>query len=249
MIPTCPLCHLDGRENANLEKHLILPIAIGSKFNNPTVPRVSLILVVKKYPQGFLYSRRKVIGARYYQAGFQAELELNETVSFNSARDSNGHGTHTASTAAGRIVPNTNYKGLASGIARGGAPTARLAIYKACWKDACFDADILAAFDDAIHDGVHILSLSLGTSGPQADYSKDAVALGSFHAVSQGIVIVTSVGNEGTSGSASNIAPWMITVGASSIDRDFTSDINLGNGAHFSVKFINLMNYFKQFFR
>jgi hypothetical protein len=52
---------------------------------------------------------------------------------------------------------------MAEGTARGGAPSARLAIYKTCWFGFCSDADILSAVDDAIHDGVDILSLSLGT--------------------------------------------------------------------------------------
>lgn len=59
--------------------------------------------------------------------------------------------------------------------------------------------------------------------------------MGSYHAVSHGIVVVASVGNEGSSGSATNLAPWLITVAASSTDREFTSDIVLGNGAHFAV--------------
>lgn len=152
-----------------------------------------------------------------------------------SPRDSSGHGSHTASTASGRYVDNMNYKGLAAGGARGGAPMARIAAYKTCWSSGCYDVDLLAAFDDAIRDGVHILSLSLGPEAPQGDYFNDAISIGSFHAVSHGIVVVASVGNEGNPGSATNLAPWMITVAASSTDRDFTSDIILGNGARLKV--------------
>lgn len=181
-------------------------------------------------------SSRKLIGARYYLNGYQAEEEeLEKVVSFRSARDSVGHGSHTASTAAGRFVRNMNYSGLASGGARGGAPMARIAVYKTCWRSACYDVDLLAAFDDATRDGVHILSLSLGADSPQTDYFSDAISIGSFHAVHRGIPVVASVGNAGSSGSATNLAPWIITVAASSTDRDFTSDILLGNGAQFSV--------------
>ncbi|KAJ8567746.1 hypothetical protein K7X08_019954 [Anisodus acutangulus] len=172
---------------------------------------------------------RKIIGARYYMSGYVAEEDNGKTMLFKSARDSTGHGSHTASTAAGRYVANMNYKGLASGGARGGAPMARIAVYKTCWSSGCYDVDLLAAFDDAIRDGVHVISLSLGPDAPQGDYFSDAISVGSFHAVSRGILVVASVGNEGTSGSATNLAPWMITVGASSTDRDFTSDIILGN--------------------
>lgn len=181
-------------------------------------------------------SSRKLIGARYYLNGYQAEEEeLEKVVSFRSARDSVGHGSHTASTAAGRFVRNMNYSGLGSGGARGGAPMARIAVYKTCWRSACYDVDLLAAFDDATRDGVHILSLSLGADSPQTDYFSDAISIGSFHAVHRGIPVVASVGNAGSSGSATNLAPWIITVAASSTDRDFTSDILLGNGAQFSV--------------
>ncbi|KAJ9541012.1 hypothetical protein OSB04_027518 [Centaurea solstitialis] len=194
---------------------------------------------------------RKVIGARYYHSGYEAEqhakLKIEELekeddndddddprkkVSYRSPRDSNGHGSHTASTAAGRYVENMNYNGLAGGGARGGAPMARIAVYKTCWDSGCYDADILAAFDDAVRDGVHIVSLSLGPDAPQGDYFSDAISIGSFHAVSRGITVVSSVGNQGTKGSATNLAPWLITVAASSTDREFTSRLLMGNGAH-----------------
>lgn len=173
-----------------------------------------------------------MIGARYYLSGYEAEEEDTlTTVSFRSPRDSSGHGSHTASTAAGRYVTNMNYKGLAAGGARGGAPLARIAVYKTCWDSGCYDVDLLAAFDDAVRDGVHILSLSLGPDAPQGDYFNDAISVGSFHATTHGIVVVASVGNEGNQGTATNLAPWMITVAASSTDRDFTSNIILGDGS------------------
>ena len=177
---------------------------------------------------------RKLIGARYYLSGLEAEKqETLKTVSsedgieYRSARDSLGHGSHTASIAAGRYVSNINYNGLAAGSARGGAPRARIAVYKTCWESGCYDSDILAAFDDAIKDGVDILSLSLGHDVPENDYFSDAISVGSFHATQNGITVICSVGNDGSSGSATNLAPWVITVAASSTDRDFISDIRL----------------------
>ncbi|KHN41792.1 Subtilisin-like protease [Glycine soja] len=178
---------------------------------------------------------RKVIGARYYISGHEAEEESDREVSFISARDSSGHGSHTASTAAGRYVANMNYKGLAAGGARGGAPKARIAVYKVCWDSGCYDVDLLAAFDDAIRDGVHIISLSLGPESPQGDYFSDAVSVASFHAAKHRVLVVASVGNQGNPGSATNVAPWIITVAASSIDRNFTSDITLGNGVNITI--------------
>ncbi|KAG9456595.1 hypothetical protein H6P81_001103 [Aristolochia fimbriata] len=181
---------------------------------------------------------RKLIGARYYVNGYEGEEQSNvkeaksdsdNVVNFRSSRDSSGHGSHTASTASGRYVDNMNFNGLAAGGARGGAPFSRIAVYKTCWDSGCYDADLLAAFDDAIKDGVDILSLSLGPDAPQGDYFNDAISVGSFHAASHEILVVSSVGNDGGEGSATNVAPWMLTVAASSTDRDFTSDILLGN--------------------
>ncbi|XP_027360126.1 subtilisin-like protease SBT3.5 isoform X2 [Abrus precatorius] len=185
---------------------------------------------------------RKVIGARYYMSGHEAEEGSDRKVSFRSARDSSGHGSHTASIAAGRYVANMNYMGLAAGGARGGAPRARIAVYKACWDSGCYDVDLLAAFDDAIRDGVHIISLSLGPEAPQGDYFNDAISVGSFHAASRGVLVVASVGNNGSPGSATNVAPWMITVAASSIDRDFTSDIILGNGVKIMGESLSILD-------
>ncbi|KAH7855409.1 hypothetical protein Vadar_024507 [Vaccinium darrowii] len=90
---------------------------------------------------------RKIIGARYYRSqGFFLPGEI------PSPRDSEGHGSHTASTVAGRVVYNASLLGLGAGTAHGGVPSARIAVYKICWSNGCSDADILAAFDDAIAD-------------------------------------------------------------------------------------------------
>jgi len=229
--PTCLQCHQAGRANANQGKHLMPHLATGLWLN----PIFSFSLEGNYSEFGFVIFHRKVIGARYYRIGYEAEEESDAKMWFRSARDSTGHGSHTASIAAGRYVANMNYKGLGGGGARGGAPMARIAVYKTCWDSGCYDVDLLAAFDDAIRDGVHILSLSLGAESPQGDYFSDAISVGSFHAASRGVLVVASAGNEGTAASATNLAPWILTVAASSTDRDFTSDIILGNGAKIMV--------------
>ncbi|KAG0450251.1 hypothetical protein HPP92_026969 [Vanilla planifolia] len=177
----------------------------------------------------------KVIGARFYH--------LNGNISDDniaSPRDSDGHGTHTASTAAGRLVPNASLAGLAEGTARGGVPSARLAVYKVCWDgEGCSDIDLLAAFDDAIADGVDVISLSIG-SPISRPYFSDAIAIGSFHATKQGILVSSSAGNNGPSRSTvANFAPWMLTVAASTIDRKFVSFVELGDGHVFQGTAIN----------
>ncbi|KAJ3679824.1 hypothetical protein LUZ60_016102 [Juncus effusus] len=162
---------------------------------------------------------KKIIGARWYTGGL-SETDLNGE--YMSARDYAGHGTHTASTAGGNLVANKSFNGLASGFVRGGAPRARLAIYKACWglRISCSGAAILAAVDDAINDGVDILSLSLGGSEVP----------GTLHAVAKGISVIFSAGNNGPAPQTiQNNVPWVITVAASTIDRSFPTVVTLGN--------------------
>ncbi|KAJ7964649.1 Subtilisin-like protease [Quillaja saponaria] len=174
---------------------------------------------------------RKLIGARYFNKGYASVAgPLNST--FETPRDNEGHGSHTLSTAGGNIVAGASVFGLGYGTAKGGSPKARVAAYKVCWPpingSECYDADIMAGFDMAIHDGVDVLSVSLG--GDSTSIFNDSVSIGSFHAVKHGIVVVCSAGNSGpTDGSVENAAPWEITVGASTMDREFPSTVILGN--------------------
>ncbi|EFJ13320.1 hypothetical protein SELMODRAFT_424716 [Selaginella moellendorffii] len=163
---------------------------------------------------------KKLVGARYYNG---AKVS---TGPYKNSRDSVGHGTHTSSTAAGSLVPHASKRGLAPGTARGGAPNARIAMYKVCWTDSCEEVDIAAGFDDAINDGVDVLSISLG--GYPAVYSVDVIAIGAYHAVERGIMVSCAGGNSGPfTGSVSNGAPWIFTVGASTIDRDINEDAKI----------------------
>ncbi|XP_038725627.1 subtilisin-like protease SBT3.3 [Tripterygium wilfordii] len=196
-----------------------------------------------KHSNGKVRCNRKIIGARWFVDGFLAEygqpLNTSDNQEYLSPRDANGHGTHTSSTAAGAFVGNVSYKGLASGTVRGGAPHARLAIYKVCWNvlgGQCASADILKALDEAIHDGVDVLSLSIGSSIPLfSDVDeRDGIATGSFHAVTRGITVVCGAANDGPSAqTVQNTAPWILTVAASTIDRTFPAAIKLGNNKTF----------------
>ncbi|XP_057964248.1 subtilisin-like protease SBT1.5 [Malania oleifera] len=171
---------------------------------------------------------KKLIGARYFTAGLDA-AGPNATKDVKSARDTEGHGTHTASTAAGRQVVNASFLGYAQGVASGVAPKARIAVYKVCWSRGCLNSDLLAAFDKAVEDGVDVISLSIG--GGAMPYSTDPIALGAFGAMEKGVFVSASAGNEGpTPSSLSNAAPWITTVGASTIDRTFPADLILENG-------------------
>ncbi|KAL2495657.1 Subtilisin-like protease SBT5.4 [Forsythia ovata] len=177
---------------------------------------------------------RKLIGARYFNKGYVAfGGKISSNVS--TARDYEGHGSHTLSTAAGNFVPGASVFGVGNGTAKGGSPKARVATYKVCFPpingSECFDADLLKAFDTAIHDGVDVLSVSLG--GEPIDYFDDGLAIASFHAVRNGVVVVASAGNSGPiPGTVSNIAPWILTVAASTLDREFQADVKLQNGQY-----------------
>ncbi|KAF8722091.1 hypothetical protein HU200_022726 [Digitaria exilis] len=177
---------------------------------------------------------RKLVGARFYSRGYEAAMgPIDTSRESNSPRDDDGHGTHTSSTAAGAAVEHASLFGFAAGTARGMAPRARVAVYKVCWLGGCFSSDILAGMDAAVGDGCGVLSLSLG--GGAADYSRDSVAIGAFAAMEQGVLVACSAGNAGPGSSTlSNVAPWITTVGAGTLDRDFPAYVSLGNGHNFT---------------
>ncbi|XP_019166764.1 PREDICTED: subtilisin-like protease SBT5.6 [Ipomoea nil] len=185
------------------------------------------------------HCNRKIIGARYHVKGYEATFgPVNHTFDFRSSRDISGHGTHTASTVGGRKVANASaLGGFANGVATGGAPLTRLAIYKACWQvpfddikaTFCQDDDVLAAFDHAVADGVQVISVSLGLLPQDNYFTQDGVALGALHAMKRNIAVVGSAGNYREPYSVTNVAPWIFTVGASSIDRVFSAPVLLGN--------------------
>nr|XP_048326894.1 CO(2)-response secreted protease-like isoform X2 [Ziziphus jujuba var. spinosa] len=185
---------------------------------------------------------RKLIGARYYETPLTPKANQSRlSKSSGSPRDSVGHGTHVASTAGGARVANASYFGLARGTARGGLPSTRIASYKACASEGCSGATILKAIDDAVKDGVDIISISIGlTSLDESDYLDDPIAIGAFHAEEKGVLVVCSAGNDGPDPhTVGNTAPWIFTVAASSIDRHFQSSVLLGNGKTYKGFAIN----------
>uniref|UniRef100_A0A0E0I8P2 Peptidase S8/S53 domain-containing protein n=1 Tax=Oryza nivara TaxID=4536 RepID=A0A0E0I8P2_ORYNI len=102
------------------------------------------------------------------------------------------------------------------------------AAYKICWKSGCYDSDILAAMDEAAADGVDVISLSVDAGGYAPSFFRDSIAIGSLHAQGHCGVRVRWQLRLGEY-TATNITPWILTVGASTIDREFPADVVLGN--------------------
>ncbi|XP_044510524.1 subtilisin-like protease SBT3 [Mangifera indica] len=178
---------------------------------------------------------KKLIGAQSFSKGIKAAgIKISKTYDFDSPRDFEGHGTHTSSTAAGNEVPGVSHFGYARGTARGIAPGAHVAMYKVLWAEdteKSAASDVLAGMDQAIADGVDIMSLSIGFG--QEPYFKDVIAIASLSAIEKGIFVVCAAGNEGVRYSINNGAPWITTVGAGTVDRSFTATVTLENDSDF----------------
>ncbi len=144
------------------------------------------------------------------------------------SKDTDGHGSHTASIAAGNVVNTANvfdYRGKDSGInfgpISGIAPHANIIAYKVC-APSCYTSDIINAVDQAILDGVDAINHSIGSSAVSP--WEEAKALAFLNARAAGIMVQTSAGNTGGAGTAnvSANAPWVTSVAWSTHDRDFT---------------------------
>ncbi|XP_051121285.1 subtilisin-like protease SBT3 [Andrographis paniculata] len=178
------------------------------------------------------HCNRKLIGARYFNQGILA-ADPNITIPMNSARDIDGHGTHVASTAAGSFVSGVSYFGYAGGTARGVAPRARIAVYKVLWSvGGGGGSDLLAGIDQAVADGVDILSISLTTGPDNINLYENHLSIASFGAREKGVVVCFSAGNRGPSSGTirEKGIPWAMIVAASTIDRWFAGILTLGNG-------------------
>jgi subtilisin family serine protease len=173
----------------------------------------------------------KLVGARWFVNGFGPENLV--PGDYRSARDEDGHGTHTASTAAGNGGVPASIFGAARGPVSGIAPRARLAAYKVCWDgrgaDFCLGTDMIAAIDAAVADGVDVLNISIVDPRPLVA----SFELALLTATDAGVFVAQSAGNDGpgaaTIGSSS--VPWVTSVAAGTQKRTFRSPLTLGHGA------------------
>lgn len=147
-----------------------------------------------------------------------------------SARDDNHHGTFVASVAAGNNVHATVSDGVSLGRFSGVAPRARITAYKSLWAGGGFASDTAAAVDQAVEDGVDVISMSLGFG---FDSSLSPVELAALYANGAGIAFVASAGNSGpneeTIASPARV-PWTLSVAAATHDTVYEGKIKLGNG-------------------
>jgi subtilisin family serine protease len=183
--------------------------------DNPLTPAGDPFVCQHKLISGqpFLDTYNAVIGGEVYP---------------DSARDSNGHGTHTSTTAAGGPVANANPLGIDRGAIHGIAPGAHVAVYKVCGEQGCFQSDSAAAVARAIADGVDAINFSI--SGGEDPYT-DAVELAFLDAYAAGVLVSASAGNDGPgAGTVNHNGPWVQTVAASTQSRTFRSTVTLSGG-------------------
>ena len=168
----------------------------------------------------------KLIGARRFMATYDAQVGLLPT-EFTSARDDNGHGSHTATTAGGNRTVTASIFGRQLGIVSGIAPRAHVMAYKVCGDQGCFGSDSVAAVNAAVLDGVDVINFSI--SGGANPYS-DAVSLAFLGAYNAGVFVAASAGNSGPApNTTDHREPWTTTVAASTTTRQFESALTLAS--------------------
>ena len=170
----------------------------------------------------------KLLGARQMLNTYRTYLGA-ASYEYDSARDDNGHGTHTASTAGGNAGVEASMYSIPLGTISGIAPRARIIAYKGLGYLGGYTSDLAAAIDRAVADGVDVINYSIGggAAGPGAD------EIAFLFATNAGVHVATSAGNAGpgsaTLGSPGTM-PWITTVGASTQSRFFEGTVVLGDG-------------------
>ena len=216
------------------------PAFAGSKLSTKAGSEPYLVgenVVYKKSDGGTFVSQRvsgeqwgkqdystKLIGARYFNTG-AAAAGFSFKTDYASPRDLEGHGSHTASTAAGNFGVSASVEGIDFGKISGVAPAAKVAAYKACYggpdplstdDDICAGSDLLAAINAAVADGVDVINYSIGGGSATSVLQADDIAF--LNAAAAGVFVSVSAGNDGPdAATADHASPWYTTVAASTI--------------------------------
>jgi len=147
--------------------------------------------------------------------------------------DTNGHGTHTASTVAGNTLdnsvdPSPNIPPPFTTMS-GVAPCAHVRIYKTCPGQNCPGADLAAGMATLLLDGdVDTMNYSIsGGTNPWTDFDRTKLDI-----VESGVFVAASAGNTSATitdpvGQVNHRGPWVMTVAASTRDGDFAGDMSL----------------------
>jgi subtilisin family serine protease len=178
--------------------------------------------------------QNKLIGGDVFLDNYFAVPRPPETFP-DTARDSNGHGTHTTSTSAGNVLENAEVFGVDRGPLHGVAPGAHVIEYKVCGVRGCNAFDSAAAVQQAILDGVDVINFSI--SGGTNPFT-DPVELAFLDAYAAGVFVSASAGNDGPgAGTVNHLSPWTTTVAASTQTREFATTLSLtaDNGDIFAV--------------
>lgn len=205
-------------------------VVIGSVDSGlwPRNPAFAPLTDVESRPRGFAgrcrtgsaganFCTTKVVAADWFVAAFGPDRIANSEEL--SPRDTVGHGTHSAAVAAGGAAVEARLEGRPFGRTSGVAPASRIAVYKACWAapdpahDGCETADLVAAVDRAVRDGVDVLHLPVSSTSA-APFDTLSAAL--RNAERSDVFVAAAAGNDGpAAGSVAHPAPWVMTTGAS----------------------------------
>ncbi len=140
--------------------------------------------------------------------------------------DSQGHGTHVASTAAGNVVTTTQDPTLNPEVGdqiSGIAPCAQIRAYKTCATDSCAGSATQAGMNNAILAGdVDVSNYSIG--GGNSPWSSGDSDRRKLDMIQAGILTVASAGNTRDAtpnpiGLVSHLGPWVMTVASSTHDQ------------------------------
>lgn len=156
-----------------------------------------------------------------------------------NGEDYQGHGSHTASIAAGNVLYNVPYKipalavtneGIETGLTlpeiSGIAPHANIISYQVCYPGVggqdkwigCPESATVAAIEQAIIDGVDVINYSI--SGGH-DPHNNPVELAFLSAHEANINVAASAGNAGAYQTVNHVSPWLLSVGSTETGRSF----------------------------